>query len=419
LAQVGSRFSICVSFQLHLVSHFAICGTMRTALFVILLQLFAPGVLASQQRVPPLFNITATSLYDAGLQHGRMAAPLIKGWLNGPEMRRIIAWTKGKGSSDFAKIKQVSTAAYPQYVDEIRGIAAGADISLDSAWCLNLISELEALMGLKTAGHCSDIYAVESGGVKDGFSHGHNEDWHGPIKDFWYFVKYEARGEANFGNCAGFVYPGSMVGWAPTWNAHGMYFTANSLFPLGNTPDGVASIFAQRHAYCGKASSGDQEAIVSTLTEHKWSSGMSINMVNLKTGQMANTEVHEDRHSVFQVSKAWQTTAANYSHFNKYKHLGDIAQKAKPSTVHRQARVDELPASRDRQDIMQRLSDSHDKSFPIFRNMTLVTMILDGKRGRMDVWCCGSSAAGGTPPTYSWDLLGFFSNEPAAGAVLV
>merc|ERR1711918_42927 len=99
-------------------------------------------------------------------------------------------------------------------------------------------------------------------------------------------------------------------------------------------------------------------------------------------GEMANIEVHQDTHSVYQVSKRQQTTSSNYSHFNMYKHLqpGEL-DGPEASTVHRQARVDQLAAPRNRTDIANILSDTHDKELPIFRVMTLATLVLNGSTG--------------------------------------
>ena len=63
----------------------------------------------------------------------------------------------------------------------------------------------------KPAGHCSDISARPRGG---GGGHGHNEDWPGPIRAFWYLASYTALPGADFSSCAGVVYPGGLVGWA-------------------------------------------------------------------------------------------------------------------------------------------------------------------------------------------------------------
>ena len=63
----------------------------------------------------------------------------------------------------------------------------------------------------KPAGHCSDLFARPRGG---GGGHGHNEDWPGPIRAFWFFASYTALPGADFSSCAGVVYPGGLIGWA-------------------------------------------------------------------------------------------------------------------------------------------------------------------------------------------------------------
>jgi hypothetical protein len=50
-----------------------------------------------------------------------------------------------------------------------------------------------------------------------------------------------------------------------------------------------------------------------------------------------------------------------------------LADAPEPSTVHRQARVDALPPVRNMADIAERLSDDHDRQYPIYRGMTLHT----------------------------------------------
>ena len=89
------------------------------------------------------------------------------------------------------------------------------------------------------------------------------------------------------------------------------------------------------------------------------------------------------------------------------------------STLHRQARVDALPAVASLEDIAARLSDHADAEWPIYRNMTLHTFILDAKSGRLRGWCCGTAAASGEPPAYDWHLLSFFegAKKPAPAVV--
>jgi len=128
---------------------------------------------------------------------------------------------------------------------------------------------------------------------------------------------------------------------------------------------------------------------------------------------MANVETYEDVHSVFYVEEG----IGNYSHVNLYKRL-EVQQYMEPSSLHRQARLNALPAPRSRNDVMSHLSDSADRDYPIFRPTTVATLILDGATGGLEVWCCGHPAAGDAPPVYRWNLHSFFSQPGEGGIVL-
>jgi len=361
---------------------------------------------------PPLFNISATSHYDAGLQHGRLAASRIKAWFSSTaEMRNLRRFIRGPGRADFERLKADNARLYPRYADEIRGISEGSGVPLDMVWAVNMINELESLAQEKEKGeHCTDVFAVPDGGFGQGFTHGHNEDW-GDNK-FWYFVRYTATPGGDYPSCAGMCYPGGMVGWSPAWNPYGMYLTQNTLSPLNTRPHGLASMFAQREAICGPSGSRGLDAVVAKLTEQGWSSGASVNLVDINARRMANVEVDKDEHSVFEVKGPSVGLAANATHFNSYKHL-KTPQTESTSTEVRQARADSLPAPRKQSDVMELLSDTLNTPNRIFNQNTLSTMVLDGPSGNLNVWCCGISPKAG-PPVYRWNLRHFFDDKGQA-----
>lgn len=363
---------------------------------------------------PPLYRITASSHYDAGKQQGMLAAAKIRGWLQSPEMLSLTNFTAvGPGREALTALKRDNTDAYPELADELRGIADGANLSVDIIWASTLISELESLQPTwpRRPGHCTDVYAAHAGGTVHGFAHGHNEDWPGSVHQFYYFVSYTAAPGSNFTSCAGLVYPGSLLGWASTWNAEGMYLTQNSLFPRVTRASGLGSGFVQRDAICGRRGGGRRgmDHVISRLSVSGWSSGASVNLVDLVERRMANLESHLDRTAVYELPA--RSAAANYSHMNMYKELEvGVADEPDPSTLHRQARLDSLPPPRSVADVRARLSDHADATYPVFRTMTLATMVLDGSEAKLQVWCCGLSAVSGAPPVYTWDVMHFFGN---------
>ena len=168
-------------------------------------------------------------------------------------------------------------------------------------------------------------------------------------------------------------------------------------------PSGLGAVFTQKRAVCETA--GIDEAIAS-VKKPGWSSGASLNLVDLSNKRMANVEVYMDTHSVFEITPA----IGNYSHFNEYKHLrtasGDsIDNPLVFNSDPRQGRSYALPPVANTEDIRMRLSDPL-----IYRtNKTLLTTILNGTTGMLDIWCCGVRATS-APPHYSWSLLSFFAN---------
>eukprot|EP00929_Paragymnodinium_shiwhaense_P029206 TRINITY_DN16796_c0_g1_i1.p1 TRINITY_DN16796_c0_g1~~TRINITY_DN16796_c0_g1_i1.p1 ORF type:complete len:425 (-),score=90.17 TRINITY_DN16796_c0_g1_i1:346-1593(-) len=372
---------------------------------------------------PPFFDIQAPSLRNAGFQQGQLAKERIRGWLASDEMAQLEAFTRtGAGKKAFEQMKSDNLAVFPEFVEELQGIAEGAGVDLEAIWRANLISELESLAGTHPVGHCSDIYAISEHGFKGGFAHGHNEDWPGDVNKFFYYVKLTPNSSsADFSSCAGMAYPGALIGWAATWNSHGIYMTQNSVFPRQTLPSGLGSVFVQRKAICGGKHSKPATSLDDIVANLKsigkparpWSSGASINVVDLMNRQMANVEVHEQEVGVQIVTEEM----GNYSHFNMYKTLAKAhLDPPQASTLHRQARVDALPPSRSQEDVKARLSDTADPSYPIFRNMTITTAVLNGLTGDLDVWCCGHAAASGKSPLHSWNVLSFFddgrSGEP-------
>lgn len=255
----------------------------------------------------PLYRIIASSPRDAGERHGRLAKDQIQGWFATQEMQHLFNWTAGNGSKAFQQLKADNAKEFPAYVAEMQGIADGAGVTMDQVWVANMINELENLMSIAgfmstissgSGMHCSDIYAVKDGGYTNSFAHGHNDDWSATARKFWYLTAYSftnAGDTPGFKHCAGVTYPATLVGWAPTWNEHGIFATQNTLVPKKSRPGGLACAFVQRRAICPSRS---MEEVVWGLSRPGWSDGASLNIVDVRGKKMANVEVWENRSSV-------------------------------------------------------------------------------------------------------------------------
>lgn len=352
----------------------------------------------------PLYRIDpARSLYEAGLAHGAMAKDRILGFLATAELQALLAFVQ-PGQPGHFKLKQLKAdneRAFPRFADEVRGIAEGAGISIQTGWAINLLQELENFMRpqLNVSDHCSDLFATDAGSVW----HGHNEDWSTDVGEWVYMVAYAATEDASFMPCAGFVYPGMIPGSALSFNPYGIAYTQNALFPAANRAFGLASNFVNRAA-CEQTSLQDVHRVSSVLNQ---TMGFSLNVVSVHEKAAANFEVYEDA-----CSRTLLPTdrPANSSHFNHYKHVQPAPVESQgplqASSTHRQARVDALPPVRTGQDILQVLGDHADPDYPLYRTITLMTSLLDGATGVMQIWSQSNPAS--SDPLYTWNILSFW-----------
>ena len=265
--------------------------------------LLAVPIFASTLDTRPTYHVKATSLYSAGYQIGTLAATQINQWFQLDEFKATLAFVQdGNGAAAFAALKRDNTIAFPALVEEMKGMAVGARVPLDNIWVSNLIPELESLMPsqIKTD-HCTDIYAHDTNGH---YIQGHNEDWSVAVKPLWYFVHLEPLAGANFTQCAGMSYPGTILGYAATWNTY-MYSTQNTLFPKTTRSSGLACTFVQRQATCGIGRSETTTLAQSIERLHTggWAASASINLVSLAEGNMSNVEAYEDGFDVMPVEK--------------------------------------------------------------------------------------------------------------------
>lgn len=357
----------------------------------------------------PLYTIHASSLYDAGFQVGTLASSQIQQWFQGDEMTRlkqlfVNATNNEAGREFFTALQRDNALEFPELVQEMRGIADGARIPLDWIWMANLLPELESYKDWSESwrgdAHCTDIFSVEHD------LHGHNEDWSDEIKPLWYFVKYIPIGNANFSECAGVVYPGTVVGFAPTWS-RSIYSTMNSLYPNATRTNGggLACSFIQRRAICESQSVA---RVLESLDAGHWAASASINLLELSSSPsqprrtMVNVEAYLDDFSTFHV-------ATNYSHMNMFQHLknGMAADRGDPSTRHRQQRIWETVAPASVTDVAAILGDTKDDTYPVYRASTLFTLVLHEYELR--VWIDANPKK--AEPAYIWNLARFFDDD--------
>ena len=107
-------------------------------LLVILVTSTASGVANN----PRIFHISATSLYDAGFQHGTLAKDLIQSAFQLPEFQAMRAFVSKNnfGKTAFDRLIKDNTIQFPGLVEEMLGTAEGASVPIEDIWMANLVS---------------------------------------------------------------------------------------------------------------------------------------------------------------------------------------------------------------------------------------------------------------------------------------
>lgn len=363
--------------------------------------------------VPPLFRVgPCSSLREAGVQHGILAADRIKGFLLLPELDATRAFVSAGGAEAFADLRADNERAFPQYAAEIEGMAEGSGVALDDIWMMNLLAEVQGLMRFlpveKRVESCSDVMLRGEGALW----HGHNEDWTGNPKnpELIYFVAYVPDKDATFLPIMGMCYPGMIPGFAMTWVSGGLFLTQNSLFPPAASQRGIGCTFAARHAL--EETSIDRAVL--RLTAPGLAFGCSVNLVAIpseksSSSRACNIEIHGagDTAAVQWLGSAPGSTL---NHFNVYKNLAVGNANDPRNSASRQTRATELLVdAQTGSDVAAVLSDCTAATFPLFRKQTLVSWLLDVQGGVVSVW------AGVRPthalPAYVWNIATFW-DEP-------
>ena len=350
-----------------------------------------------KQRHVSHFKFIGNTPYQVGYQHGQLAKNLIHAWFSSEEMQYLFEWCFNKGVSVFRQLKRINQKEFPDLVTEMRGLADGSDMDLDRIWVANLINELNTLRGESTSTHCSDIYAISKKGMNYGFGLGHNEDWSDEVKPWWYIATCTKYIQGMPFTYSSFVYPGTLMGWASTWNQYGLFMTQNEMLPIMANPNGLGNVFIQNRAICH---SKTIHQFITNLNCGNWSTGGSVNIVDVKLKKMSNVEFWLDKMSVYPITQP----PGYYYHFNKYKRLkqpngNPIYDETIFKNDLRQQRIDTLPPPSTLKGISNLLSNpiiynegkdltppSSSKHDPSSLAPTIATVLLDGHTGTIQIW---------------------------------
>lgn len=155
--------------------------------------------------------------YQMGKYFGRNIKEIIrrrKKWHE--RLMTILATEQGRALS--GELKRLVQKHYPQYLEELEGMADGAGIAFPALWVISVKSELGALE--KENPGCSTLFYQG----EDKMWLFHNEDGHTAYRDQIFLVKVHPPSGVSF---ISLVYPGTLTGNGPSLNNRGVVQTTN------------------------------------------------------------------------------------------------------------------------------------------------------------------------------------------------
>ena len=289
-----------------------------------------------------------------------------------------------EGGKCIARYLETAEKCFPEYVQEMRGIADGSGAAYDDVVLQVLLTEIwfahpditdrigsffpDDDEEREVAG-CTSVY-VNRNGMR---LLAHNEDGEIGSERYNFLAQVKILDENDKSvekeNFITFLYPGMIPGFA--YNVTGDYvITGNSLVPKAHCHTGVPSSFVVRKMLACK--SIEEMIETAKCKPYGCAYGFNLNIASVKSADMWSMEIlpGEDGTEVFlhKVPVVFDDTEnCHYFHQNFYKHVKAEELPMCEGTHARGKRCDELPAPRDMEGIRCILGDTENKKFPIYR----------------------------------------------------
>ncbi|KAK0042585.1 acyl-coenzyme A:6-aminopenicillanic-acid-acyltransferase 40 kDa form [Biomphalaria pfeifferi] len=181
--------------------------------------------------LPLLYTIG--TYYEVGYSIGSTFAERInRFWSESQNLIRceLPFYETPRGQDYFNTALKVCEMYFPQYIQEIKGMADGAKMPFDRLFKLNISKKVRNIsknfpFAYKERSGCTDIY-LNTPTVK---ILAHNEDCDFKIDTYGYMVSVrivDDKSGTELENFTAFCYPGELPGTAIALNRHGMVFTA-------------------------------------------------------------------------------------------------------------------------------------------------------------------------------------------------
>jgi hypothetical protein len=326
--------------------------------------------------------------YDAGVQTGAAMARIIANRSSCHDMTDIMAWalSSKEGQAVNTTLYHNAMDAYPHYIDELRGVAAGSGQSFATIFLLSTLDEMYHVHSpWRRVEHCSDVITN---------SHtpawGHNEDSGEYDLHNTYMVIAEIVDSQGYllENFTAYTYAGSLAGKAFGWNAYGLQLSNNALFALNLNYEGVPRYYANRAQYAAKS----PEEIMGILHNRVSTTGFTVNYGSVvgplrlhssevdPMGAVSVRPIPSIDHNKSPID-GQPAPSSHYYHTNIYLELTTKCELGN-SSIARLNRMAEFPSPRTAHDVVQMIGDTKNASYPIYRQgqgqvWTLASVVFD------------------------------------------
>ncbi|XP_045616266.1 beta-alanyl-dopamine/carcinine hydrolase [Procambarus clarkii] len=338
----------------------------------------APADMGRRNALPVLY--TSGTYYEVGYDVGRTFRGIIEDFLaTCKDLHEdfLPAYETSEGRAAYDLTLASLQENFPQYVRELQGTADGAHVPFHKLMLLHMDQIVPKNSGkARSSGTngCSAVCVNHEGQVLLG----HTEDALPENLNHTYMVSAhitEAEPQGKWGirseGFTAYCYPGHLPGYCMGYNHHGLVYSINALYPqtvlAGKTP---------RHFLCrALLSAKTMEKAQQILRDRGTGSadGFCVNMSftmqegdhlfhNAEVGPAVNS--NESPLSILTISPG-----EHLLHTNKYLRLSipEVDGLSIKSSNHRHTRALECCAPETRATLLALLSDTHDVTYPFFR----------------------------------------------------
>ncbi|DAZ98337.1 TPA: hypothetical protein N0F65_007144 [Lagenidium giganteum] len=295
------------------------------------------------------------------------------------------------GKALYASFLESHERTFPDYVDEIRGIAEGSDTEFETLFLLNLVEEFgDAIPTAFVTTPATEQKVLRCSDIVLTAPHlrvvTHNED--SGASD----VNRTAMVTAQIGDAPKFVaftYLGDLPTGAFGFNSHGIAFSLNFVQPSDTLAGGLGRGFISRDLLAAI----DTNDAIQRITRPGQAAGHNYQLMDVQSQRIWGIEVASfDRFAVHEFTVVDDQVSA-FFHANQYQYL-DIPQPPYQSSLHRLRRYSELTPPTTVDEALAILGDQHDRLYPIFHDTlshergdlsgwTLITVVFDLLAGQV------------------------------------